>query len=867
GCHDDASQHRAPSRAVGFGRATGVIVRPAAADTIAPALAALAGESVEQYWPRRLDGKPRRLTLDFIQPSQLAVGNGQEVEISRFPIVVTGQNDADASLARTHLDRLRAAEPDIAVLAYHVPFEDQLPLRVGPGFDVLRGLQESESAYLHDHSGNRLYVTDEAGTRALFDPRSEDVRAALMTAVAEILAAYPYDGIYLDNYRIRDEMLLDIAGNQYTGGEGPVVSEADRAAKLAALETLAQDVRRTWPMLLVVANRDGAMARHATDALGRGGWLPSGVNYTALQWDGPLATLSNAQVVELTSSAPAGLLVHVVQAISGDRILPDTRPIPGRRTDTVVVRASRGEFEAASFVIRAPAEPPGKITVVQSDLRDAASGALIPADAIDVRFVKPWYQGFRAWNEHWTTAADNFRQILVPELLLKDDDLVVADPATERNLLKLQRAGGPEYATVNVKQLSPDDKVDPPAEEFSVRDASVQQPFSLARGVNKQVWVTVHVPEQARAGRYVGTIDLRAGGRAIASLPVVAEIHPFGLAIPRITYSMYYTGRLSTDGPHISSDFKSAEQMRSELQDLKAHGVTQPTMVQHYTNVDLLKEALNLRREVGLNRGALYYLGITTTASDLGALGPAAEATLRGAVPRLSQLAADAGFDALYVYGRDEAKGSQLTEQRRLWQVTHELGARVFVAADLGANALVGDLLDTPVIHGNPDDEEVRRWHASGKKIFSYANPQTGPENPYLFRLNYGLLLWANDYDGAMPYAYQDCFGSCWNDLDHAVYRDHNLTYPTVDGVIPTLAWEGMREGIDDVRYVTTLENALARNPADAAAVTARAFLSRLKAEVRTKQKVAGLYNQNMGLDLDEVRSQVVALLTDLGAR
>ena len=31
-------------------------------------------------------------------------------------------------------------------------------------------------------------------------------------------------------------------------------------------------------------------------------------------------------------------------------------------------------------------------------------------------------------------------------------------------------------------------------------------------------------------------------------------------------------------------------------------------------------------------------------------------------------------------------------------------------------------------------------------------------------------------------------FGSIWNDFDHPTYRDHNLTYPTIDDVIDTIA-------------------------------------------------------------------------------
>ena len=67
-------------------------------------------------------------------------------------------------------------------------------------------------------------------------------------------------------------------------------------------------------------------------------------------------------------------------------------------------------------------------------------------------------------------------------------------------------------------------------------------------------------------------------------------------------------------------------------------------------------------------------------------------------------------------------------------------------------------------------------------------------------------MLWKYKYDGAMPYAYQHSFGSAWNDMDHNNFRDHMFAYPTSIGVVDTISWEGFREGVDDVRYINTLE-------------------------------------------------------------
>jgi hypothetical protein len=85
-----------------------------------------------------------------------------------------------------------------------------------------------------------------------------------------------------------------------------------------------------------------------------------------------------------------------------------------------------------------------------------------------------------------------------------------------------------------------------------------------------------------------------------------------------------------------------------------------------------------------------------------------------------------------------------------------------------------------------------------------------GVEDPVIYRRNFGLVLWRSGYDGAMDYAYQHAFHSIWNDFDDTDYRDHVFAYPTVDGVVGTVQWEGFREAVDDVRYVTTLERAIA---------------------------------------------------------
>ncbi len=48
-----------------------------------------------------------------------------------------------------------------------------------------------------------------------------------------------------------------------------------------------------------------------------------------------------------------------------------------------------------------------------------------------------------------------------------------------------------------------------------------------------------------------------------------------------------------------------------------------------------------------------------------------------------------------------------------------------------------------------------------------------------------------------------------WDDFDNHAneYRDEVFAYPTVNSVVDTIQWEGFREGVDDIRYLTALRD------------------------------------------------------------
>lgn len=476
----------------------------------------------------------------------------------------------------------------------------------------------------------------------------------------------------------------------------------------------------------------------------------------------------------------AGNAVTLARTPGKDSLL--TSPVGGVLSAT----ACRGEFESRSAIVYALRDLE-KLQVTASALT-SDTGASIPASAVDVRIVKWWYQGASGGVGY------SPKKALVPELLLKDDALVRVDTEKQENYL---RSTNPDGTVEYVECTNPDS-----SNLANVRpvDAKELQPVDIAAGTSREFWVNIHIPDSAAAGTYLGRLSFTSAA-GTSELPLRVTVNGFKLQDSRLIYSIYYRGRLAPDGqPSITSETKSEAQFRAEIENLRDHGVLYPTNYQGWDE-KLLRKVLDIRREAGLPTGRFYNLGLCVLPQK----SPEALASLIGQVKQWIALLQEYGYDQPYFYGIDEASGEMLKSQREAWAAAQQAGAKTFVACYQGTFEAMGKLLNCAIIAGAPDLEEVRKWHSVGSEIFCYANPQVGVEDAQVYRRNFGLRLWAAGYDGATDYAYQHGFHHVWNDFDDKSYRDHNFTYPTLDGVVDTIQWEGFREGVDDVRYATTL--------------------------------------------------------------
>ena len=511
--------------------------------------------------------------------------------------------------------------------------------------------------------------------------------------------------------------------------------------------------------------------------------------------------------------------------ITNQRILPSSRLLIGDVDGDLELFGTAGESVPAALVVL-----PVEATVVAFEVSNLSGEAgEIAASHVDVRVVKVWYQAGVELDQV-------SERIQTPELLLRDDTLVQVDPETRQNRVR---------------------DIDRP------RDADELLPVSVDAGTAKQFWLTVTVPDTASPGLYRGLIRVLLAGLGEQRIPVQLEVLPFRLEPPSLHFGIYYRGTLAPSEPaFVSSEEKTERQLEAEFGNMKDHGILYPDVYQRVSrradgslDVEAIERYLDIRDRAGLPRDKLFYNG-----SSVGARHSDSEVEeLVDFCRQLLSWARSRGFAEVYFFGADEAFGEELAAQRLVWSRVRELGGKVTVACSTGFFELVGDLLDLPIVaRMSPDD--VPKVHAIGHRICNYSMPQGGVEQPFRYRYFFGHWLLQSGMDGSRTYAYQHAFGPGesmgrpWDDFDNSIYRSHMLTYPTVDGVVDTLQWEGVRAAVDDVRYATTLRAAIAEACEQGDA----------EAAVRAREIEAWLDGVDILTDLQELRRDVAERIGEL---
>jgi hypothetical protein len=340
------------------------------------------------------------------------------------------------------------------------------------------------------------------------------------------------------------------------------------------------------------------------------------------------------------------------------------------------------------------------------------------------------------------------------------------------------------------------------------------------------------VPENAKPGTYRGSVTVEAEGSTGARIPLAVEVHPFELAKPDgIVFAMYT--RMRTDPAWIAETFS----------DMRAHGMTSiglcgnsgltlrqsdGKVVVVWTGESALERNLDAYVRAGFPEPVVWLMGndIPRYCEKIAPLDSAEFAQVyRSIIEQILARAKQMGWREIIFQPVDEPfeHTDRLARAKRLLEVLKSIpGLRT---ENDGMNGRwenfdedfyrLSDCLaihDGPTLHrGRLDMDEWWAFRAKavadGKRIWFY-NIDLTAWHPEPVRFMTGFGLWKSKAYGVLEWAYMLPVKE--ND-PAAVYRQPKALlyrFPAAPGESggPTIAYEAAREGVDDYRYLLTLQ-------------------------------------------------------------
>lgn len=407
-----------------------------------------------------------------------------------------------------------------------------------------------------------------------------------------------------------------------------------------------------------------------------------------------------------------------------------------------------------------------------------------------------------------------------------------------------------------------------PAEESElVSRFLLKRPSVDLRGQSfREVHALIHVPQDAPPGKYAGLWRITPTNAPPTDVSVVLTVLPFRLGRPGDRqFGMYYRFGPLPD---------ALERTELELADMRAHGVTtlKPNLAIRYVrrddeiqpSFDVVLNGLRLMQKHGFRGTVPIGTGLVQLARMCG-VGPDKEPTpakqarfeeagvrgLKGLV-KLGEQFPD--LDLVATHMDEVLNRGRLPLYRYLTKVVRRVPElRMYITihnrptAEIAkATASVDPYVDIRCYNGHSMDDWLRAGHTfaelsaelrrSGDEAWMYYNIRGSCFTPEWTRLVNGVYLWMSPLRAHVPWMYHHVTGNPLDDTDGPRIRGHDFGYAVpspLDGMtpVPTRHWEAYREGIDDLRYISLLEDLIrqVQPKSPQAAERAQAWLAELR--------------------------------------
>jgi hypothetical protein len=414
--------------------------------------------------------------------------------------------------------------------------------------------------------------------------------------------------------------------------------------------------------------------------------------------------------------------------------------------------------------------------------------------------------------------------------------------------------------------------------------------WKILKGITKQFWLTYHIPDKMKPGYYKDVINIKPDKANETNLTIELEVLPFKLKRPtNLAIGMTYFS------PAQYSYFDEElfwTRMEAEFTDMRKHNMTciQYTGIQ-MDDYDRIEKAFMLYRKAGFEH-------------------PVNLLESYGAMHRLQRKGIQWETDIFQTEYVNFIRDFLEVAKRRNWPpIIINFGDEFTNEAleEFGAK-LARNLKKIPGIVTGADTNGYKevKLMAPEVDIIAFNNGWDGPTGvnrgkrllkketvelikrsgaiPWL--VNVGTDRFSNGYwfwkmirlgiRGKMEWIYRGYNGMPFNSFDARPLRRH-VAYPGPNGtIVPSLNYEWMRMGLDDLAYLYTLEFSFEmarKDPAmKVAASKADAFLKKLDHLIEDDMSKYRDFSRNGKLTwplerFDEIRDEVIDLILELNKK
>ncbi len=367
-----------------------------------------------------------------------------------------------------------------------------------------------------------------------------------------------------------------------------------------------------------------------------------------------------------------------------------------------------------------------------------------------------------------------------------------------------------------------------------------KRPLDIPKGECRLFWFTLRIPENAKPQTYKALLKLQSEGKPALSLPLEIKVLPISLKKPPDKRWLLYSdswlwGKLSDD------------KVLSILKEISSYGIDGLTelpfgelKVKSIEDIEYdpspFLRFVRLMRKVGMK--GPHTIGIWAESLCANALNLPVDLNkkwpeeLKEGVRRVARKVVSTlrscHVDWLF-YGWDEPGPDNLSALQQ-YQCWWEGGAKTYVTFYQRATyEVAGHWMSAPcfsawLVNNKESAEWARRkCDENGQRFLWYGSGCYLGQEGRMFPNRYltGWLFWKTKADGQVSWTFVRPHEDPFNDFDgvnanSVEPKDQCIVYPYFErpndynsllGLLPTIQWEAMREGINDYKYAYTLKS------------------------------------------------------------